>query len=291
MSGFSIRLSNGHILKYVAASGALAYDGKGWWYDQPFRWAGLLQEDLFTVVMKTVTFRPRRGNYRWWKPWDVLRFIPDGTVNSFGLTNEGIDWLIRRVIPRLDSTCRLVPSIFGEPEELAEMTKTLNDWDFAAVEVNASCPNTESDDLLRNAEKVVRGFEAVRKNSRHPVIGKLSVAQDYGWIAEESTGLIEAIAINSVPWQIAFPDRPSPLAHHGGGGVSGKAAQPFTWKMVEELTKATKIPVIGPSVWEYSDIAKLRELGTRAVSFGALFLRYPWRPTDLVIMDKEEIGG
>ena len=282
---FGIKLSNDQVLKYVAASGALAYDGKGWIYDWPFRWLGLLQEDQFTIVMKTVTRQPRAGNYRWWKPWGVLWFIPGGTVNAFDLTNGGIDWLCRRVCPNLDFSLNLIPSILGDPSELAEMARMLNDWgEFRAVEVNVSCPNT-GDDLLQNAGKAVRGFEAVRNNSRFPVIGKLSVVQNYPWIVERSTGLVEAWDINSVPWWRIYPDTPSPLAHHGGGGVSGKAAQPFTWAMVKSLAALSDIPVIGPSVWEYGDIAELLALGAGAVSFGALFLSYPWRPTNLVARD------
>ncbi|MBU2579076.1 hypothetical protein KKA09_03090 [Patescibacteria group bacterium] len=38
----------------------------------------------------------------------------------------------------------LVASIFGEPEELAEMAGILNGFDLAGLEINASCPNTET---------------------------------------------------------------------------------------------------------------------------------------------------
>ena len=72
--------------------------------------------------------------------------------------------------------------------------------------------------------------------------------------------LVEAISINSVPWKIVFPDKKSPLDHLGGGGVSGKLAQPHTWEFVRKLVDKTDIPVIGPSVWKYGDIEKLREI-------------------------------
>ena len=101
-------------------------------------------------------------------------------------------------------------------------------------------------------------------------------------------GLIEAISINSVPWDIVFPDKKSPLAHLGGGGVSGKVAQPHTWGFVKRIVKETKIPVIGPSVWDFKDIERLRKLGAKAISFGAIFLPYPWRPTTFVRRDKKQ---
>ena len=60
-----IRLSNGREFEYMAASGALAYDGRGWWWEWPLRWCGLLDPSLFTIVTKTLTRHPRRGNLRW----------------------------------------------------------------------------------------------------------------------------------------------------------------------------------------------------------------------------------
>jgi dihydroorotate dehydrogenase len=84
-----------------------------------------------------------------------------------------------------------------------------------------------------------------------------------------------------------FPDKPSPLAHLGGGGVSGRVAQPFTWKLVKDLVALSETPVIGPSVWRYQDIAELRLLGAKAISFGSLFMSRPWRPTLFVRREME----
>jgi len=102
-------------------------------------------------------------------------------------------------------------------------------------------------------------------------------------------GRVQALAINSVPWSMCFPTQESPLAGLGGGGVSGKVAQVHTWEMMQRLSEMTDIPVIGPSVWEYEDIARLRQLGAQAISFGAIFLRYPWRPSGFV--RREQKGG
>ena len=78
---------------------------------------------------------------------------------------------------------------------------------------------------------------------------------------------------------MAFPNCRSPLANLGGGGVSGKAAQPFTWELVKKLATLTSIPVIGPSVWDFDDLKKIRGIGAKAISFGSIFLYHPWRPT------------
>ena len=282
-----IRLSNGHEFSYMAASGALGSDGKGYPHEWPLRWIGLIDPSLFTVVAKTVTYNPRKGNLRWHKPWGCVRLLHQGVVNSVGLTNKGIKWWCeekgiladRKKIP-------LVGSILSDNiYELVEMATMMNDFDLVALEINASCPNTEGD-LLQNTEKVIRGCLAVKEVSRFPLILKVSVVHDvrliFAGMDEED---IEAISINSVPWAVIFPDKKSPLARLGGGGVSGKVAQSYTWGLVKDLVYLTSIPVIGPSVWDYKDMQELRDIGAKAISFGSVFLRYPWRPTQFVRKD------
>lgn len=274
-----IRFSNGHSFEYMTASGALGFDGKGWPWEQPWRWIGLLDPTLFTSVTKTLTLQPTKGNLRKYNPFRCLRLIKDGVVNAVGLSNPGINWWRKEIGPSVSSTkIPLVASIFGEPWELVAMAKILNNFDLVGLELNASCPNTESQDSAR----VIASCEMVKTNSRLPLILKVSVTHDVSRIVKEVEDLVEAISINSVPWETAFPNRHSPLAKFGGGGVSGKIAQPFTWDLVEKLTELTTIPVIGPSVWDFDDLEKVRNLGAKAISFGSIFTRYPWRPTQYV---------
>lgn len=94
-----VTLSNGHSFEFMAASGALAFDGRGWPWEKPLRWIGLLKPDLFTIVVKSLTLKPRKGNLRLWKPFGCVRLIRKGTVNAVGLTNPGIDWWVREVYP------------------------------------------------------------------------------------------------------------------------------------------------------------------------------------------------
>lgn len=282
-----IKFSNGHTFEYMVASGALAFDGLGWPWEQPLRWTGLLDETLFTTVIKTLTLKPRQGNLRWYNPFRCVRLLSGGTLNAVGLTNPGVEWWCRTIGPRISSSVPVMGSILGEPAELVTIAKMIDDFDLVGMEINASCPNT-NDNLLVNTGKVIKSCEAVKAVCRFPVILKLSVVHDVKTIVKEVERTVEALSINSVPWSVAFPERRSPLAHLGGGGVSGKVAQPFTWKLVKELVGATKIPVIGPSVWDFEDIAKLRGLGAEAISFGSVFLKYPWRPTLFVRKDMKE---
>lgn len=287
-----IHLSNGHSFDYMVASGALAFDGKGWPWEHPVRWLGLLRPELFTVVMKTVTREPRKGNLRWLKPWQSVSLLTGGgAVNKIGLTNPGVEWWCEKVGPRLDFERQpFVASIYGSVQELVEMTEMFNEFGVVAIEVNPSCPNTGTS--VESAQAVIDGVQAVREVSKHPVLAKLSAAQDYLHIASELEGAAEALSINSVPWELIFPEASSPLHRlerrvgGGGGGVSGVPAQEHNWKMVEELAALDAAAVIGPSVMSFDDVEKVRERGAKAISFGAIHLRRPWAPTSIVIEDQ-----
>ncbi len=283
-----IKLSNGHRFEYMVASGALAFDGKGWFWEKPLRWMGLLDPSLFTVVIKTLTYEPRKGNLRWYNPFGCIRLIEGGTVNSVGLTNKGYKWWCRKVAPKISGKIPLVGSVFcEEPDEVFKMCMALNRFNLVGMELNASCPNTEKG-VLESAGKIIDCCKSAEDASRFPLILKLSVIHDVEKIIPEVKGIIEAFSINSVPWDIVFPNKESPLAHLGGGGVSGKAASPFTWDFAEILASKFSIPVIGPSVWDFEDIQELRELGAEAISFGSVFIPYPWRPTLFARRDMKE---
>jgi len=284
-----ITLSNGCAFEYATASGALGFNGRGWPWEWPLKAVRLLDPLLFANVIKTLTLKPRTGNLRWRKPWGCVRLIFDGlkivgAVNAVGLTNPGIDWWIKKVGPKIRPEENLIASILGEPAELAIMATILNNYNIFAIEVNVSCPNTQ-DDFLKNAEKAIEGCRAVKRNSRHPILVKLSVANDAERIVPALAGVAEAFSVNSVPWNMIFPYKKSPLAKLGGGGVSGKIAQRFTWAFAEELMTITDIPFIAPSVWDFEDIEKLRDAGFEAFSFGSVFMPFPWRPTLYVRKD------
>lgn len=92
-----IRFSNGHQFEYMTASGALKFDGLGYWWEKPFVWAGLMRLELFTIVLRTLTLEPRPypvSNLSWVRPWTWLpwssrscvQFLPnESAVNKVGL--------------------------------------------------------------------------------------------------------------------------------------------------------------------------------------------------------------
>jgi dihydroorotate dehydrogenase len=179
----------------------------------------------------------------------------------------------------LPSVANFVVSLFGSEEELLCMVGLLEEETLAGIELNPSCPNRN---VVEDTETIIQTTKVVHAKTHHPVILKLSVIQDYIAIASGVVGYAEAISLNSVPWEIAFPGKPSPLAKlqkrvsGGGGGVSGKAAQPFNWEAVRNLKMfVPEMPVIAPSIWTFKDIAYVRdELRADGISFGAVHARY-----------------
>ncbi len=287
-----IRMANGFSFLFMVASGALGFDGRGWFWERPLVWLGLIDPSLFAVVLKTLTLKPRKGNLRWWKPWECVALIKGGAVNKVGLTNPGINYWINKVWPRCRGSFFI--SLYGDEEELSEMVRMLvGHWESfpwarptpQGVEINVSCPN--SGDALSNSQKqteqIIRTVKEVRRflPQSWSLIVKLSVTQDYVSIAKGIGGCADAVSINSVPWEKIYPARRSPLFklqsrlndNSGGGGVSGVPAQRLNWEAVAKIRRLVpELPVIGPSVMSYDDVARVQAIGAKAVSFGAIHL-------------------
>lgn len=281
-------LPNKHKLEYVAASGALGFDGKGYPWEQLLIFLRLIDPSLFTVVSKTITFEKRKGNLRIYNPltWPCIRPMKGGSLNSVGLSNPGFRWYLENIAPKANSLkIPLVPSITSkEINELIEMAQKLNRYDFVAIEYSVSCPNIKGG-CLTDLDEIIKRCRAIKEVCELPLILKFSVNHEVEKLVPKLEGIVQAISINSVPWSVAFPREKSPLAHLGGGSISGQIAQPYTWKLVEKLVEITSIPVIGPSVWKFEDIEKLRNIGAGAVSFGSIFLLHPLRATKFVRRD------
>jgi len=274
-----ISLPNGHNIEYLASSGALAYDGRGYWWEQPLRWVGLLDISLFTPVTKTLTYLPNGGNCKRFNPFSCIRFVKDGVLNSFGLGNPGIDWWIKN-----HREFSGIVSIYPEDDyTLGKMLRKLQETNVIGIELNVSCPNVGRDSFCSNVHNIEYFLSVTKSNTALPIIVKLGVGQDIGNLFPQIEKYVDAISINSVPWNIVFPNIKSPFEELGGGALSGKIIQPYIWNFINKLKEITDIPIIGSSIWEYKDIRILREnLKVSAISFGSIFLRYPWRPTEYI---------
>lgn len=276
-----IELSNGHKLEYLAASGALGFDGKGYWWEYPFKVLNMFDISLFTPVTKTLTYLPERGNLKILDP--CVRFVKDGVLNAMGLPNPGLKMWINKNRD-FDGIISIYPNHCND-YILRCMLRELNKLDnIKAVEMNLFCPNLKTDKYIFDFEghTIEWCLRIAKENTHLPIILKLSVTNRIENIFPNIEKYIEAISINSVPWKFVYPYIASPFESLGGGALSGKIIQPYTWKLIKNLLNITDVPVIGCSIWDYEDIERLILMGCKAISFGSIFLRYPWRPTEFV---------
>ena len=275
-----IKLSNGHCFEYVTASGALGFDGRGWPWEKPLVWSGLIKPGLFTNIAKTITFLPQPGNNLFY----CVRFLPGGVVNAVKMRNKGMNWWYEKIGQYVDRQKEsLVASVYFENEpEMEAMAGILNKVDLVGVEVNPWCPNIKLSPYWPCCEAVVRNCREFKKLLRHPLFLKLTVESNVEQILPGLEGVVEAVSINSVRWKKMFPDKISPLDKVGGGAVSGKITQPIVWPFLERVACASSIPVIASAIWDFDDLVKVRALGVKAIGFGSVFMLHPWRPTKFV---------
>ena len=287
-----INFSNGHQLQFCNGSGALAFNGKGWWWEQPLRWSKILDPHAFTVVAKTVTALPRTGNLSLWRPWSCVQLLqwtaPNGnrqirgTVNAVGLSNPGIQKWVERDYPvSQEMGYRIAASVWPDSISEAMMMRVfLENLDLAYIEVNLSCPNVVSTaDSLR---EILNEFWS----TKHPVVLKLGSYQvDPEFIAHAEPYVEAFHAINTVPWDEIFK-KESPLEkypHGQQGGVGGEFIHPIAIKCVRKLRNMTDKPIIGGGgIYKLEDVYDFEKAGAQAFSIGSLFMVRPWKPNQIV---------
>lgn len=282
-----ITFSNGHRLIFACASGALAFNGKGWWFEQPFRWLGLLNPKAFTVVAKTVTFQPIQGNYKTFSPWTCIRLIRKngmkGLVNAVGLTNGGIDqWITRDYKEAKRMGYTISASVKPDTSYQAIlMGNSLNPLDLAYVEVNVSCPN-----VVNNPE-LVSIVRELRNSCNHPLVLKLSLDQVNEHFVKETEKFVDAYhAINTIPWDAVFPNTISPIekySHKKKGGVSGDYIKESAIRSVKNIKSWSSKPVIGGGgIFCLQDVFDFEHAGAEAFSLGTCFTLSPWKPNQII---------
>ncbi len=282
-----IRLSNGHEFTFQCASGALGFDGLGYWWEHPLRWLGIIDPTQFTVVSKSVTVDPKKGNLAWWHPWTCVRLLPRGVVNNVGQSNPGVEYWAEKHYPRAKNLgYKIAASVDASTwEDGFTLGIFLCDLDLAFIELNVSCPNTVQKACI---VKIARGIKEAAP--KHPIILKISYNQAFDLdlmnsINEEPS--IEGIhAINSVPWKQVFPHKTCPIQK---GGVSGECIHDMARQAVRSVFNLTQKPVIaGGGIYTRENIKNFKKDGASAFSLGTVFLKYPWRAREIISDRKQE---
>lgn len=224
------------------------------------------------VVLKTITWQPRVGN-----PPPRLAESPSGLLNSIGLPNAGVHAFVKEQLPRLAGrvSC-LVVNFAGEKEDEFEKAAAVLDGKegIDALELNLSCPNVACARLPFSSDPAVvkRIVKSVRKVTDLPLFAKLSPnVGDIVTIASaameggaDGLTLINTLLGMSLDWKTA-----SPRLHTVFGGLSGPAIKPVALRIVHEVWRALKVPIIGVGgIMDEADVMEFLVAGAAAVQVG-----------------------
>jgi dihydroorotate dehydrogenase (NAD+) catalytic subunit len=234
--------------------------------------AGLVDVSrLGGILPKTITQEPRPGN-----PPPRTVETTGGLLNSIGLDNDGIEAFIDRQLPYLTSLgTAVIVSIAGRSrEEYVNMAARLDAADgISALELNLSCPNVSGGvDFGTNpalCEQVVGG---VRAACRYPILAKLTpnvtsvveIARAAEAGGADALSLVNTCLGMAVHWR-----KRRPVLGNVLGGLSGPAIKPIALRVVYQVSKAVKIPLVGiGGIATIDDVMEFLVTGATAIQIG-----------------------
>ena len=229
-------------------------------------------EEIGGIIVKGTTLEPREGN-------DYPRMVetPQGMLNCVGLQNKGVDYFIKHIYPQIkDIDTNMIVNVSGNsPETYAETAEKLDALEgIPAIEVNISCPNVKEGGMsfgvtCSGAASIVK---AVRQHYHKTMIVKLSPnVTDIASIARacEDEGADSVSLINTLMGMAIDIERRRPKLSIRTGGLSGPAVKPVAVRMVNDVAKAVKIPVIGlGGISTAEDAIEFLMAGATAIQIG-----------------------
>ena len=200
------------------------------------------------IIVKGTTLHPRVGN-----DYPRMAETASGMLNCVGLQNKGVDYFCEHIYPQIkDIGTNMIVNVSGSsPEDYAECAARVARLErIPAIELNISCPNVKQGGMAfgvttKGAASVVR---AVRQRYHKTLIVKLSPnVTDIAEIARacEAEGADSVSLINTIMGMAVDIERRCSLLSIGTGGLSGPAVKPVALRMVSQVAKAVKIPVVG----------------------------------------------
>lgn len=263
---------------------------------------------LGTFSFKGTTREPRFGNAQ-----PRIAETSGGMLNAVGLQNPGVEQVISHELPLLKKCFHkpVMANVSGfSVEEYTDVCALLDrEEQVGWLEVNISCPNVHGGGMSfgtdpRQAAEVTK---AVKKITKKPVIMKLSPnVTDIVSIAKacEDAGADGISLINTLLCMRIDLKKRAPLLANVTGGLSGSAVFPLAVRMVYQVAKAVRIPVIGlGGISSAENVLEMMMAGATCVEIGAANLTDPFICRDIIqqlptVMDKygiqnikEIIGG
>ncbi|MBP3313928.1 MAG: dihydroorotate dehydrogenase [Oscillospiraceae bacterium] len=236
---------------------------------------------LGTFSFKGTTLSPRFGNAT-----PRIAEFEGGMLNAVGLQNPGVEKVMTEELPKLKACFHKFVmanvSGFSLDEYVTVCEKLDKEEQVGWLEVNISCPNVHGGGMSFGTDPRM-AFDvtsAVKKVTTKPVIIKLSPnVTDIVSIAKacEDAGADGVSLINTVMGMRLNIAKRKPLLANVTGGMSGPAIFPLAVRMVYQVAKAVKIPVIGMGgVTTAEDVLELMLAGATAVQVGAANLVDPY---------------
>ncbi len=231
------------------------------------------------IVVKGLYFSPREGN-----PPPRLVETSSGLINAVGLQGIGVKKFSEEILPQLRKySTAIIVNVCGErEEEYASVVEFLDKEEgISAYELNISCPNVEKDGLCPalNPESTYSVVSLVKKSSSRPVITKLSPnvtdIEEIALSAQEA-GTDALSLVNTFLAMAVDMETRKPLLSKVFGGLSGPAIKPIALRMVYQVVRRVKIPVIGMGgISSGKDALEFLTTGAKAVEVGTANLIDP----------------
>lgn len=263
--------------------------------------------ELYDInVLGTFSFKGTTREARFGNPTPRIAECEAGMINAVGLQNPGVDKVIEEELPKLAKVFhkKVMANVSGfSIDEYVEVCSKLDKCDQVGwLEVNISCPNVHGGGMTFGTDPAAAAevTAAVKNCTEKPVIVKLSPnVTDITVIAKacEEAGADGISLINTMLGMRIDLKTRRPVIANTMGGFSGKAIFPVALRMVYQVAKTVKVPVIGiGGVSSAEDVIKMMLAGATAVQIGAANLTEPYICRDIVaqlpdVMEKYKIDS
>jgi dihydroorotate dehydrogenase (NAD+) catalytic subunit len=246
-------------------------------------------EKLGGIVSKGLTLYPRNGN-QGIRVWETS----SGMLNSVGLENPGIQNFIKNELPYMQSlNVAHIINISGTSlDDYVKACDKISRQNVDMIELNISCPNIKENNLPFGIKETTTRevVKETRKVVKIPLMVKLSPdADDITRIARicEEEGADAISLINTFKSFAINVNEKKKIFENTYAGLSGPCIKPIALRMVHEVAKQVKIPVIGiGGIVDYQDVLEFLMAGARAVQIGTANFLNP-RVGEIIIKDLE----
>jgi dihydroorotate dehydrogenase (NAD+) catalytic subunit len=226
---------------------------------------------LGAIVVKGTTLHARQGN-----PTPRIAETTSGILNSVGLQNPGVDYVLEYYVPYFKSLqVPVIVNISGDSvEDYGRVAEKLSVDGIAGFEVNISCPNVKKGGMAFGSDPKMAAEVAatVRGATKLPVIVKLSPnVTDITKVAEAvaSAGADALSLINTLLGMKIDVRTRRPVLGNIMGGLSGPAIKPVAVRAVWQVYNAVKLPIIGMGgISSIDDALEFILAGASAVAVG-----------------------